>query len=132
MSSRASARASQAAERAVRRVTVSEMQNAKAVGAFLFGLLSVGVIAAAAAVPRFVTDIDPLQALIVVPGAVILALASIALGRRARFDFQRSLGRAGGDHLALTGSILGIVTLLVALTAALAVGVYAVLTFTQG
>ena len=44
----------------------------------------------------------------------------------------KTLGRIGGDGLALTGWVLGIVALLVSLTAALAVGVYAVLTFTQG
>lgn len=107
------------------------MRNVKAIGAFTFGLLAIGLLAAAAAVPRFVTDVDALQALIVVPGAVLLALLSIALGRRARFEYQRSLGRAGGDGLALTGWALGVVALLVSLTAALAVGVYAVLTFTQ-
>jgi hypothetical protein len=107
------------------------MRNLKAVGAFLSGALAVAVLAAAAAVPRFVTDVDALQALIVVPGAVLLALLSIALGRRARFDYQRTLGRVGGDGLALTGWMLGVVALLVSLTAALAVGVYAVLTFTQ-
>jgi hypothetical protein len=110
---------------------VAPVHNAKAVGAFVTGLLALAILAAAAALPRFLDSITPLQALVVIPGAVLLALVSIALARRARFDFQRTLGRIGGDGLALTGWVLGIVTLLVSLTAALAVGVYAVLTFTQ-
>jgi hypothetical protein len=108
------------------------MRNAKAVAAFISGILALGVLAAAAAVPRVVDSITPLRALIVVPAAVLLALASIAFARRARFDFQRSLGRIGGDGLAATGGVLGVVALLASLTAALAVGVYAVLDFTQG
>ncbi|MCC6224744.1 MAG: hypothetical protein IT201_14770 [Thermoleophilia bacterium] len=108
------------------------MHNAKAVGAFVAGLLALAVLVAAAVLPRFLDAISPLRALIVIPGAVVLALVSIALARRARFDFQRTLGRIGGDSLALTGWVLGIVALLVSLTAGLAVGVYAVLTFTQG
>jgi hypothetical protein len=108
------------------------MGNGKAVAALIAGILSLCVLAAAAAVPRFVDSITPLRALIVVPAAVILALISIALSRRARFDFQRTLGRIGGDSLAATGAVLGVIALLVSLTAALAVGVYAVLDFTQG
>ena len=115
-----------------RLATVAPVHNAKAVGAFVAGLLALAVLAAAAALPQFLDSITPLRALIVIPGAVLLALVSIALARRARFDFQRTLGRIGGDGLALTGWVLGIVALLVSLTAALAVGVYAVLTFTQG
>lgn len=115
-----------------RAATVAPVHNAKAVGAFVAGLLALAILAAAAALPRFLDSITPLQALVVIPGAVLLALVSIALARRARFDFQRTLGRIGGDSLALAGWVLGIVTLLVTLTAALAVGVYAVLTFTQG
>lgn len=115
-----------------RAATVAPVHNAKAVGAFVAGLLALAALAAAAALPRFLDSITPLQALVVVPGAVLLALVSIALARRARFDFQRTLGRIGGDGLALAGWVLGIVVLLVSLTAGLAVGVYAVLTFTQG
>jgi hypothetical protein len=111
---------------------VAPVHNAKAVGAFLTGFLALLVLAAAAAVPRFIDSVRPLHALVLVPGAVLLALISIALARRARFDFQRSLGRLGGNGLAQTGWVLGIAALLVSLTAALAVGVYAVLTFTQG
>lgn len=112
--------------------TVAPVHNAKAVGALVAGLLALAILAAAAALPRFLDSITPLRALVVIPAAVLLALVSIALARRARFDFQRTLGRIGGDGLALTGWVLGIVALLVSLTAALAVGVYAVLTFTQG
>lgn len=115
-----------------RAATVAPVRNAKAIAAFVAGLLALAVLAAAAALPRFLDSITPLRALIVIPAAVLLALVSIALARRARFDFQRTLGRIGGDGLALTGWVLGIVALLVSLTASLAVGVYAVLTFTQG
>jgi hypothetical protein len=107
------------------------MRNGKAVGALLAGLLALATLAAAALVPRLVDTVTPLQALVIVPGAVLLALLSIGLARRARFDFQRTLGRIGGDGLALTGWILGVIALLVSVTAGLAVGVYAVLTFTQ-
>ena len=56
-------------------------------------ILALGILAAAAAVPRFVDTIEPLKALFVVPAAVVLALVSIALARRARLDFQLTLGR---------------------------------------
>ena len=107
------------------------MGNPKAVGALLTGILALAILGAAAAVPRFVDSVTPLRALVVVPASALLALASIALARRARFDFQRTLGRIGGDGIALAGSVLGIIALLLCLTAALAVGVYAVLEFTQ-
>jgi hypothetical protein len=110
---------------------VAPVHNAKAVGAFVTGLLALAILAAAAALPRFLDSITPLRALVVIPAAVLLALVSIALARRARFEFQRTLGRIGGDGLALTGWVLGILALLVSLTAAVAFFVYAVLPYTQ-
>jgi hypothetical protein len=107
------------------------MGNAKAVGAFLTGVLALAVLAAAAAIPRFDDSITPLRALVAVPAAVLLGVVSIGLARRARFEFQLTLGRTGGDGLAVAGWVLGVFALLVSLAAALAVGVYAVLTFTQ-
>ena len=105
------------------------MRNGKAIGAFLCGFLAIGLLVAGAAVPRFVDDVDPLRALVVVPPAVIFALAAIALSRRARFEFQRTLGRVGGNGLAVAARVLSVVALLVSVTAALAVGVFAVLDF---
>jgi hypothetical protein len=103
------------------------VRNLKAVGGLLFAMLALALLAAGAAVPRFVVEIEPLEALVVVPGAVIAALVAIALARRARFDFQRSLGRIGGDSVAVTARFLSLVALLVSLTAALAAGVFAIL-----
>ena len=108
------------------------MRNPKAVVAFLFGVLAVAFLAAGGALPRFRNEIEPLEALVVVPAAFVSALIAIALARRARFDFQRTLGRVGGDGLATTARFLGVVAVLISLTAGLAAGVYAVLVLVQG
>ena len=108
------------------------MRNVKSVFAFLFGLLGLAFLAAGVLLPRFREEVEPLEALVVVPAAFASALVAIALARRARFEFQRTLGRVGGDRLAAVGRLLGILALLVSLTAGLAVGVYAVLILVQG
>jgi hypothetical protein len=108
------------------------VRNPKAVVAFLFGVLALLFLAAGVALPRFRDDVEPLEALVVVPAGFVAGLIAIALARRARFDFQRTLGRAGGDGLAVTARVLGIVAVLISLTAGLAVGVYAVLILVQG
>lgn len=108
------------------------MRNPKAVVAFLFALLALAFLAAGVVLPRIRDEIGPLEALVVVPAAFVSALIAIALARRARFDFQRTLGRVGGDGLAAAARLVGILAVLVSLTAALAVGVYAVLVLVQG
>jgi hypothetical protein len=106
---------------------VAVVRNPKAIGALFFGIVALGFLAAGAAVPRFVEEVEPLEALVVVPASVVCALVAIGLVRRARYDFQRSLGRVGGDRVAAIARVLSIIALLVSLTAALAVGVFAVL-----
>jgi hypothetical protein len=108
------------------------VRNPKAVVAFLFALLALAFLAAGVVLPRIRDEIGPLEALVVVPAAFVSALIAIALARRARFDFQRTLGRVGGDGLAAAARLVGILAVLVSLTAALAVGVYAVLVLVQG
>jgi hypothetical protein len=108
------------------------MHNARALVSLMFGLLALLFLAAGAALPQFRDQIGPLEALVVVPAAVIAALVCIAMARRARFEFQRTLGRIGGDGLAAFAKALGIAALLISLTAGLAVGVYAVLVLVQG
>ena len=108
------------------------MRNPKAIIAFLFSLLALAFVVAGVLLPRLRDEIEPLEALVVTPAAFASALIAIALARRARFDFQRTLGRAGGDGLASLASLLGVLVLLVSLTAGLAAGVYAVLVLVQG
>ena len=62
-----------------------------------------------------------------VPLGVFLALVSLSLARRARYEYERTLGRAGGGGLALVARFLGAIALILGVTAALALGVYAVL-----
>ena len=108
------------------------MGNPKAAVSLLFALLALGFLAAGVALPQLRSEIDALEALVVVPAAVVSALIAVALSRRARFEFQRSLGRVGGSRTAATASVLAVIALLASLTAVLAVGVYGVLVLVQG
>jgi hypothetical protein len=108
------------------------VRNPKAVVAFLFSLLAIAFVVAGVLLPRLRDEIEPLEALVLAPAAFAAALIAVALARRARFDFQRTLGRAGGDGLASVARVIGVLVLLVSLTAGLAAGVYAVLVLVQG
>jgi len=64
--------------------------------------------------------------------AALLGWAAIVLARRGKDRLQISLGRAGGGGAARAGRILGIVGLLVAGTAALALGFWGLLSLFAG
>ena len=104
------------------------MGNPRAVWAFFLALLALGVLLGAAAAARLMSEVGLAEAIAAVPLGLVLALASISLARRARFEHQRTLGRAGGAALAAAARGLGTVALIVAVTAALALAVFAVLT----
>jgi hypothetical protein len=59
--------------------------------------------------------------------AGVLGYLALVFARRARGEHQRTLGRAGGRVLEMLGRVLGGAALLLAVTAALALGVFAVL-----
>jgi hypothetical protein len=101
--------------------------NTKAVWALLAAALAFGVFGAAAAAANHFNEIRLQDAVVAVPLAFVLALASVLLGRRARVEHQRTLGRSGSRGFIALARLLGTVALLVALTAALALGVFAVL-----
>jgi hypothetical protein len=63
---------------------------------------------------------------------LLLGLSAIVLSRRARERVQITLGRAGGEGMARAGRVLGGLGILVAATAALAVGFYGLLTLFAG
>jgi hypothetical protein len=104
------------------------VENAKAVWAFLTALLALAVLVGAAAAARLLSQVGLVEAVPAVPVGLLLAVLALSLGRQARFEHQRTLGRSGGARLATAARGLGMLALIVAITAALALAVFAVLT----
>ena len=103
------------------------VSNLKSVSSVVVAFIALGVLIAGGAAARFVEEVSLGQAVLVVPAGFVLALVALSLARRGRFDYQRTLGRIGGDGAAKAGKFLAMVALLGSLTAGLALGVYLVL-----
>jgi hypothetical protein len=105
------------------------VKNPRAFWAIVTALLSLAALAGAALAGRYFSDVVGLyEAIPAVPVAFVLALFSVALARRARTIHVRSLGRAGHPFVIGLARVLGMIALIVAVTAALALVVFAVLT----
>ncbi len=59
--------------------------------------------------------------------SALLGAAAIVLARRGLRQIERTLGRVGGEGTARVGRLLGLISLCLGLTAALALGFYALL-----
>jgi hypothetical protein len=103
------------------------MGNPKAAWALITALLALGVLVGAAAAARLMSEVGLIEAVPAVPLALVLALVSVSLARRVRFDQQRALRRTPGAGLAAVARGLGTLALIVAVTAALSLAVFAVL-----
>jgi hypothetical protein len=103
------------------------VRNGKAFAAVFVGLLALAVLAFGVAAAVVLDRITLVQAAPALPVCALLAIFALSLGGHARTAHQRSLGRLGGAAVARFGRFLGVLALLLDLTAALAVGVYAVL-----
>ena len=103
--------------------------NARARWALLLGLLAVATLPAAIAVATTSGRFTLLQAGLAVPLAGALGLVAVMLGRRALVISERTLGRIGGERLARFGCAFGALGLWLALTAALALGFYGLLSY---
>ena len=103
------------------------MNDTKAVWAFLTALLALAVLVGAAAAARLLGQVGLVEAVPAVPIGLLLAVVSLSLSRRARWDGQRRIVRPGGTGLTTAARGLAMVALIVALTAALALAVFAVL-----
>jgi hypothetical protein len=108
------------------------MRNAASVFSFMLALMALGVLATAAYAARELPEISWFEAAAAVPVSGILAFVALAVATRARALHQRTLGRSGGEGLARTARGIGILALLLVLTAALALAVFAVLVMTDG
>jgi hypothetical protein len=103
------------------------VRNGRAVAAVLVGLLALAVLALGVAGSVVYDRITLVQAIPSLPVSAVLAVVALGLGGQARAAHQRSLGRSGGAAAAHFGRFVGGLALILDLTAALAVGVYAVL-----
>jgi hypothetical protein len=101
--------------------------NASAPLSVLVGLLSLATLPVAVVAARESDELTLVQAGLAVPIAALLALLSLWLARRARRRADRTLDRVGGRAAARVGKLLGGLGLYLAATAALALGVYALL-----
>jgi len=93
----------------------------------LLGLLSLATVPAAIAATRFSRTYELLDAAYAIPLGAALGIAALVLARRARRRARRSVAEARGAGAARVGRVLGLTGFLLAVTAAMAVGVYAIL-----
>jgi hypothetical protein len=94
----------------------------------LVGLAAAVAVPLAIALAERLEDVDLVDAAAAIPFAAVAGLSAIVLGTRARRRSEFTLGRVGGTRAATVGRWLGAIGVYLALTAALAVGVYGLLT----
>lgn len=104
-------------------------RNRAARASLLLGLLGAAAIPAAIVVAELHEELELVQAGFAVPAGFLLSVLAVWLARRARRNLERSLGRSGGGRSARAGRILGWLGVYIALTAAVALGVYAYLEY---
>jgi hypothetical protein len=103
--------------------------NRSAAAAFVAGLLAVATLPVAIAATRWSGRYELVHAAFAIPLALLLSVLAIRFARRARAHVQRTLGRAGGERLLRWGRALGVLGLLLSLTAAGSVAVYGILSY---
>jgi hypothetical protein len=91
------------------------------------GLLAVATMPAAIVATRYLEDYELIHAGFAIPVGMALGVGAVALARRGRMRIERTLGRAGGRRAASIGRFLGVLGFCLAVTGAIAVGTYAVL-----
>ena len=93
----------------------------------LVGLLSLATIPVAIAATRWSRAYELLDAAFAIPVALLLGAFAVSLARRARRGLALTLGPPPGARSARVGRVLGMAGFLLGITAAMAVGVYYVL-----
>jgi hypothetical protein len=89
----------------------------------------VAALPAAIAVTETRDDLGLVEAGVAAPAAFLFSALAVWLARRARRALERTLGRIGGARMARAGRILGWLGIYLALTAGIALAVYAYLEY---
>jgi hypothetical protein len=95
----------------------------------LFSLLGLAALPVAVAVTESRDDLRLVHAGVAVPAVFVFSVLGIVLARRGRRNFERTLGRVGGQGMGRAGRILGWIGVYVALVAAASLAVYAYLEY---
>jgi hypothetical protein len=103
------------------------VDNSKAAWAFLLALLALGVLLGAAAAARLTSRVGLVEGVPAVPIALVLSLVSLSLARRSRLQSRCTIVQGGGTGMTVAARGLALIALIVAVTAALALAVFAVL-----
>jgi hypothetical protein len=90
-------------------------------------LLAVAALPVAVVATRWSRTYELLDAAVGIPVAMLLGALAVSLARRARTGLRASLGGPQRERPARIGRALGLAGFLLGVTAAMAIGVYAVL-----
>ena len=101
--------------------------NHRASLAVVVGILAVLAMPGAVVLARETAGVELLSAAWAVPIAALLGIAALLLARGARGRIRWSLERAGGSGRVRAALILGVAGICLALSSAIAVGVYELL-----
>lgn len=105
---------------------VTPVRNSKALTAFLLALCAVAIIVAGGVRTNSETAIG-LLVIASVPASFVIALIALSFARRARFDYQKTLGQRGGRGIARLAKAIGVVALLLSFAGGLAIAVFSIL-----
>ena len=104
-------------------------RNDAARGSLACALLGLVVPVAGYIAARQLARVTIVEATEATCGSAVLGAAAILLARRAQQRIERTLGRIGGRGMARAGRLLGLLSLCIGLTAALALGFYGLLNY---
>jgi hypothetical protein len=93
----------------------------------VLGLVAVVAMPAGIEVAREAESVDLRDAWGAIPVAALAGICAILLARGARRRIERTIGRVGGQRLAIVGRTLGVLGLALAIAGGIALGVYELL-----
>jgi hypothetical protein len=105
------------------------VRNGAAPGSLACALAGLALPVAGYLAARQLKQVTIVEATEAACGSAVLGAAALMLARRAQRRIERTLGRAGSRGTARAGKVLGILSLCVGLTAALALGFYGLLNY---
>jgi hypothetical protein len=114
---------------ALTRSSSARARNDAARGSLACAILGLLLPVAGYVAARQLKDVTIVQGTEATCGSALLGLLAVLLARKARFTTERTLGRVGGAGLTRAGRLLGLLSLCIGLTAALALGFYALLNY---